>query len=459
MSSSSSSSPCSHRTILLTPSPHASLCNYTRPPPQKRVAATKSSGRTKTWTPTDEETEENLSSTFPGPLILPDDDLANDPKAPPQSYLSWKREKERNEVTEERRSIYVCGPPEMGGLESVRFWGDAVGVEREVDVQVKVEKPSTQDVIEYLAAFYHGMPVKPLPSPFAFGPWGLNPKASQQPKNIALKRKNTTTAIRTRACPDGLSQRQLNLNDILDACIDNLPKDAYSLLLLVEQDMYEDDDDDFCYGRTYGGSRVAVVSMARYNPRLDEAQDVERAHAWPGSHCERYVEGVLAGFDSGEKKSKLTVEGRVKGKAPHPTTQQQQQQQQDDSSPMRLAINAHTSLSFDPPSSTALTNLWLSRICKTSSHELGHCLGLDHCIYYACIMQSTASLAEDARQPPYLCPVDLAKMLGATGTGEKERHERLLKYCRGKSEVQFFVAFAAWLEGRSRGLEGKADDV
>ena len=59
---------------------------------------------------------------------------------------------------------------------------------------------------------------------------------------------------------------QLNLNDILDAAISALPEDAYALLLLVQKDLFEEEKDDFCCGRAYGGSRVAVASSARQNP-------------------------------------------------------------------------------------------------------------------------------------------------------------------------------------------------
>jgi archaemetzincin len=53
----------------------------------------------------------------------------------------------------------------------------------------------------------------------------------------------------------------------LDAAI--LPDGAYALLFLVHQDLFKSPEDEFVYGRAYGASRVAVVSMARYNPSLD----------------------------------------------------------------------------------------------------------------------------------------------------------------------------------------------
>lgn len=84
---------------------------------------------------------------------------------------------------------------------------------------------------------------------------------------------------------------------------------------------------------------------------------------------------------------------------------------------------------------------------------------MDHCIYYACVMQATASLAEDVRQPPYLCPVDLAKMLRATGADVRERYEALLAFS-GRNEhggAGWFKAFEAWTTGRLGEL-GEGDE-
>lgn len=100
---------------------------------------------------------------------------------------------------------------------------------------------------------------------------------------------NLGLRIRTRAAPDGLFPRQLNLDDLLDTAISMLPEDAYALLFLVNHDLFEDDGDTFVCGRAYGGSRVAIVSGARYSPDLDGIRSVERQHAWPASHCENYL--------------------------------------------------------------------------------------------------------------------------------------------------------------------------
>jgi archaemetzincin len=252
--------------------------------------------------------------------------------------------------------------------------------------------------------------------------------------------------IRSRATPKGDFTHQLNLNDLLDAAIEILPADAYALLMLVDHDIYEDDDDDFVCGRAYGGSRIAVVSGARYSPSLDAAQKIERDHAWPASHCEKYVNSCCQAAQDedsgGETNQDFNDEGcliEVLGPSKDESVK-----------PMYAALAAHRSLpSLDStPSVAALSGLWLGRVCRTASHELGHCFGIGHCTYYACAMQGTASIIEDSRQPPYLCPVDLIKILTATGALETDRYRALLAFCDENKEAHLFAAFGAWIRAR-----------
>jgi archaemetzincin len=419
---------CNHGRLRLGPSAHASDCGFERVPEQKRIAATTSNGKS-IGKPLNENESRRLDGSFPGPLILPDDDLAYDTKYPPQSLLAWKRLKERNEVTPEKRTIYVAAPPETE-LRNVQKWK----IPNAGTSLPNISHPAQTDVIDYLSAFYCGMPVKVLPRKFSFVEWKEGTARTQAKDEaagtIALERDGIATRIRSRPY-NNCYTRQLNLEDLLDALIENLPDDAYALILVVEHDLYESEEDDFCCGRAYGGSRICVVSSARYNPLLDEKQGVEREHAWPASHCEEYIDACCASAPPKMKKSK-------KSKA--------NASDDDSSSPLNLAVRAYSSV---PPPTTPsdLTGLWLSRVAKTASHELGHCMGFDHCIYYACSMQSTANLTEDARQPPYLCPVDLAKMSMATGASERERYEALLEFCTARSDVGVFAGFGAWIQG------------
>ena len=59
-------------------------------------------------------------------------------------------------------------------------------------------------------------------------------------------------------------------------------------------------------------------------------------------------------------------------------------------------------------------------------------------------MQGSASLAEDARQPPYLCPFCEKKVIMATGADTEERMRRLRELC----ERWGWGSYGGWLEGR-----------
>ena len=189
------------------------------------------------------------------------------------------------------------------------------------------------------------------------------------------------------------------------------------------------------------------MSGARYNPSLDLDQGVDREHVWPVSHCEKYVQRCCngEGRPPKAKKARKIEKGKDKESVP--------------SSPMHAAAAAHNSLPSlqRNPSVKALYGLWLGRVCRTASHELGHCFGIAHCIYYACAMQSTASIIEDSRQPPYLCPIDLAKVLTATGADVVGRYKALIAFCDQYKETQLLASYAAWMAMRIEEEEHKTD--
>jgi archaemetzincin len=436
---------CAHSRLTFDPSSYAANAGYKRPALAQRVSAASSQVVKQTGVLDEKE----YLSTFPAPLVLPEDELSWNPTEPQQSVRSWA--KTRNKVTPERRTVYFVGPPEVEpAVDFIEKWKEPW-----VEVPVKdkaVDFPKTEDVLEYMGAFYHGLPVKMLPRKPCFTadvdddvveispPKAKGKTAKKVPEQSPMLWLNTHTpsgciGIRTRATPNGAFTHQLNLNDLLDAAIEILPADAYALLMLVEHDIYEDEEDDFACGRAYGGSRIAVVSGARYNPILDQDQRLERNHAWPASHCEEYMQKCCD--EPRPKKKAKTALTLLKG-------------QDGTMSPMHTALAAHMSLPSlkTAPSPAALSGLWLGRVCRTAGHELGHCFGIGHCVAYACSMQGTASIIEDARQPPYLCPIDLAKVLNSTGADEKERYRKLLQYCEKHQEAHLFAAFGAWIGRR-----------
>ncbi|KAI1410661.1 hypothetical protein F5Y13DRAFT_167102 [Hypoxylon sp. FL1857] len=452
---------CPSEALQLDPSAYAKRAGYNRPSSDRRLAATTKSGRNplaaKGQGPgvledLTEHAARELADAFPGPLILPGDELAHDPKYPPQSFRSWLNEglRKNRKLNKNRKTLYVASVPEItSSMYFMKGWlqPDA-GKGGKSSASTVLTSPPVEDIIKYTAAFYHGMPVKPFPHHLQFVPWTESKKSGKPGSDtnyIGLLAGNGCTRIRARPCPDGIFKRQLNLEDLLDAAIEMLPSDAYSIILLFDHDMYEDEEDDFCCGRAYGGNRVAVVSTARYHPALDAYAGIDLAHMWPASHCKSYVNDVCA------------AEGLKPDSAASPRTVA-------NPGPLLSAVEAVKRMR-ESLSPGAKRGLWFSRLARTIVHELGHCLGLDHCIYYACVMQSTSCMAEDVRQPPYLCPVCLSKVShaiayeleGRNEIGKEhyivERYRSLEKFCDSWNHVGLFAGYGAWLRGRLNQVE------
>ena len=375
--------------------------------------------------------------TFPAPLGLPGDELDYNPDSPQQTVAEWFSADYRNRVTEKRKTIYVVPPPTCSA--DAAFATSWTNPETKQSLQAPL--PNVSDIAQYLQAFYYGLPVKTLETQqLEFQLWSAPQQIRRSKRAPALKRSQKYVGlstgkevirIRARPSPDKIFSGQLNLNDLLDTAISIVPEDAYALLMLVHHDLYEDDEDDFCCGRAYGGSRVAVVSTARYRPELDvNLGYLDLSHTWPASHCSQYVSRFFG----------------PKGGPP----MMRDAMEYDSRAPIDAAVMAHSALPI-PSSPSEMGTLWLGRVCKTASHELGHCFGIDHCSYFACVMQGTANLVEDSRQPPYLCPIDLTKVLLATGVSEKEHYDAMLKVCERRKQDRMFAAFGAWINARTDG--------
>lgn len=455
-------SSCTHEALCFSPSRHGAEIGYC----QHIVT---SAGLAKAATQAGKTDKQSAfeTTTFPSALVLPGDELSWDPQYEEQPLKSWISEEYRNQVTDQRRTLYVVETPSIdSSVKEAREWavpridknGKLTG-SRTRKTSSNIPSPRAEDISDYLEAFYDPMPVKTLQTPaLQFVAWDAQPtkkksSTKKDPSYIGLQIGSEVVGIRHRPSKDGLYFGQLNLNDILDAAITILPSDAYAMVMLVDHDLYEDDDDDFCCGRAYGGSRVSVVSSARYNPILDDVQDVETEHAWPASHCRKYVQDQCpAARDAPAKKVRKVAASSASAA----------RSDGDEESALRAAVRAftaHPSHDQRPRSPTHLATLWFSRLAKTASHELGHCFGMDHCVYFACIMQGTAGLSEDARQPPYLCPVDLAKVVYATGADVKERYGKLLVVCEKWAEMeggQMWAAWAAWLKVRLGEVTGSS---
>lgn len=368
---------------------------------------------------------------FPGPLVLPNDEIDLDPDYPPQSFPDWQKLITPKSLPFKRKKIYLVPPPAWTEKDSFSY--------RNEWHHRHLLPPGSESIVEYLAAFYQGFEVLQLrKETLTFDEWIEEGGTEQSQSFVALNTGTESIRMRKRPMPNKGRGFQLNLNDLLDGAIAVLPDDALALILHMDFDLYEDDDDDFVCGRAYGESHVCVVSSFRYSPARDNDIEVNFEHFWPASHCATYVKDQVDKYI--EKPA--TKSGR-KGPTEAKTSTTEP------SMPLRMAIDAHQLSSH--------RSAWLNRVCRTASHEIGHCLGLDHCMYYACIMQGSATVAEDLRQPPYLCPIDDAKLntliatRGNASVGSTAcREQALLAFTKRYQQGSGFAAFEAWLEARQK---------
>ncbi len=93
----------------------------------------------------------------------------------------------------------------------------------------------------------------------------------------------------------------------------------------------------------------------------------------------------------------------------------------------------------------------LRRSGKVICHETGHMLGLEHCIFFRCVMNGGNNLRESDARPMHACPVCLRKLQHSLGFDVVHRYEGL---------VNFYAASgldreAKWVEKRLRFIAGR----
>jgi len=93
----------------------------------------------------------------------------------------------------------------------------------------------------------------------------------------------------------------------------------------------------------------------------------------------------------------------------------------------------------------------LRRSCKVLAHETSHMFGLQHCIYFKCVVNGSNHLRESDSRPLHLCPVCLHKLQHSIRFNIVERYSNLFHFYR---EVGFDDE-AQWLAGRLRRIVGE----
>lgn len=85
--------------------------------------------------------------------------------------------------------------------------------------------------------------------------------------------------------------------------------------------------------------------------------------------------------------------------------------------------------------------LYLLRTMKTAAHEVGHMLGLQHCVRYRCGMNGSNHRAEADRRPLWFCSECTAKICWITQTPPQEHFQRLERFCEKQgfhTEAEFY---------------------
>jgi archaemetzincin len=88
--------------------------------------------------------------------------------------------------------------------------------------------------------------------------------------------------------------------------------------------------------------------------------------------------------------------------------------------------------------------LVLRRSCKVLAHETAHMFGIQHCIFFNCLMNGSNHLDESDRRPLRLCPIDLRKLHHSIGFDLGHRYRALLDFARTAG----FMDEVHWLEKR-----------
>lgn len=94
--------------------------------------------------------------------------------------------------------------------------------------------------------------------------------------------------------------------------------------------------------------------------------------------------------------------------------------------------------------------IMLRRSCRVLAHETGHMFGLEHCIYFRCVLNGSNNLKESDARPLHLCPVCLRKLQHSIGFDVVARYVKLLQFYKKvgfNGEVQWLEKRLKWILG------------
>ncbi|KAM0432967.1 hypothetical protein ACHAPT_004672 [Fusarium lateritium] len=452
--------PCPHDAFYTDCTSTADRVGFKRPSAERRIIAASTTGQKRRDAFTTPEGVMMDEETFPGPLVLPSDFLTQldpDTSLYHQPCRAWRNYTARNSVEEGRKNIFVIPPPVFDGEagEEGESWSEPLVPESNPGLP-KWTASSTQmkDLKDYLSAFYSPMVIQQSKMQLKWRPFkGEPPIPGQMYISLEVPTIRQPFPIKCRPGKDGLSRIQIHAPDLLYAVMHRMPPLSHATVLLVDFDLYDlidDANNNFTVTKAYGADRIVLVSTFREHPTLDELQEVDREHMWPASHCKAYVDGLIARHEEQPQPAMQRETSSNEPPQPEPA--------------LGAAIKAYKRAP-EPKTTSELADVWFSRVAFTVSRGLGYCFGMEHCSYYACLMQGVSSTRQQSHIPPYLCPVCLTKLSWAVGpllgSGArinlqrrwiKEQATSLKEFCGRRNHVAQFLAFEAWLGKRIEGM-------
>ncbi|MGA1841618.1 MAG: archaemetzincin [bacterium] len=91
----------------------------------------------------------------------------------------------------------------------------------------------------------------------------------------------------------------------------------------------------------------------------------------------------------------------------------------------------------------------LKRSCRVLVHETGHMFGLEHCIFFRCVMNGSNHLEESDSRPLRLCPVCIRKLHSSIEFDIMDRYNRLLLFYKESGIDQE----TRWMENRLKKIK------
>ena len=242
--------------------------------------------------------------------------------------------------------------------------------------------PSMEALREYTEAFYRGATVRVLPAvdvvvpPRAGAPVLWRSGGAAEPDAELPHRRHG-------------KRIQLQIDGVLAQLRSVQVQGALMVVAVTMYELFDAPSDLFVAGMAHGRHNVAVFSFTRYHPRMTFSTEFWHKISLPPA----------------PPKVKERTSKRKRGKG-------------------TAAAAAPVNLDAASGSDRVL----LSRCCKLLVHEVGHLLGLDHCIHYSCCMNGSGHLDEDFAQPSFLCPVCLHKAHALFGFDVEARYTGLIDF-------------------------------